>query len=128
MAAAAATSGGLTSTFNKFAMGALKLATIGLCAAVFWQVLMDPIFFPLIHDPTNLNMQAWVMFVNDYLGWIPQILGFAKEPGLLSGPMDSLLASRKELLQIPSTESVGNLFSDGLSFDALSSVVIPGIK
>lgn len=118
--------GSLTGMFNSLAIGALKLATIGLAAAVAWQMFLDPLFFLPIHDPTNVTAQAWMMFVNDYFSWIPRTVGLSKEPGLLSGPMDSLLASRKKLFEQATTSEVGSVLGDGgFSFDALGAMPLP---
>lgn len=73
----------LSKVFKKVAVGALKLATIGLAAAVAWQLFLDPLFFLPIHDPTNTTMQAWVAMINDWFGWIPDLVGATGDGGLL---------------------------------------------
>lgn len=76
--------GWLARNFKKAAIGALKLATVGVAAAVSWQLFLDPLFFLPIHDPTNVTMQAWVSFMNDSFGWIPDIVGATGDGGLLN--------------------------------------------
>ena len=71
--------GWLTKTF----IGAAKLATIGLAAAVAWQIFLDPIFFPIFHDTTNVTAMAWRGMLNDYFGWIPKVVGLSGDGGLL---------------------------------------------
>lgn len=83
-----AKSGWLTNVF----MGAVKLATIGIAAAVAWQLFLDPLFFPIIHDTTNIIAQAWTMKINNLFSWIPQHAGVAHEPGLLTPIMKWLLS------------------------------------
>ena len=80
---ATAEKGSLTNVFTKVAMGALKLATIGVAAAVAWQLFLDPLFFLPIHDPTNVTAQAWVGMINHYFGWIPELTGMTGDGGLL---------------------------------------------
>ncbi|MGB4107794.1 MAG: hypothetical protein WBK55_08370 [Alphaproteobacteria bacterium] len=84
--------------------GAVKLATVGLVAAVAWQMFLDPLFFPILHDPSNPVGQAWMHAINNYFGWIPQHAGLAKEPGLLTGLMKSLLGSELDLLKTPNVD------------------------
>ena len=64
--------------------GAVKLATVGLAAAVAWQVFLDPIFFPIFHDTTNTTAQATISLINDYFSWIPDLIGLTGDGGLLN--------------------------------------------
>lgn len=105
---------------KKAFMGAVKLATVGLVAAVAWQMFLDPLFFPIIHDTTNLVAQAWIMKVNSLFSWIPQHAGLAKTPGLLSPLMENFLSDEMALLKTPTAEAVTSTFGGaGLSLDAL---------
>ncbi|MCE7886946.1 MAG: hypothetical protein DYH13_05510 [Alphaproteobacteria bacterium PRO2] len=72
-------------------MKAVKLATIGVAAAVAWQLFLDPLFFNIIHDPTNIIAQAWTEKINNLFGWIPQHAGVAHKPGLLTPVMKWVL-------------------------------------
>jgi hypothetical protein len=127
MAAAEATAdsffsfGGLSKTFNKVAWGAVKLATIGVIAAVAWQMFLDPMFFPLFHDTTNVVAQAWVMKINELFSWIPQTVGLAKTPGLLTPVMENFLSNEIAMLTPPDPATLANNFAGtgGLSFDEL---------
>lgn len=69
----------LKKIFNK----AVEVVTIGLASAVCWQLFLDPLFFLPIHDPTNTTMQAWVKFMNEWFGWIPEAVGAKGEGGIL---------------------------------------------
>ncbi len=69
---------------RKAFVGALKVATIGLLAAVAWQVFLDPIFFPIFHDPTNATAQALVSMIHTNFSWIPEMLGLTGGGGLLN--------------------------------------------
>jgi hypothetical protein len=104
---------------SKIFMTVVKTVTIGLVAAVAWQIFLDPLFFPIIHDTTNVVAQAWMMKVNSMFGWIPQAAGLAKEPGLLTGVMKSFLSKEMALLAPPPTEAVMQTFAGGLSLDAI---------
>ncbi len=64
-------------------VGAAKLATIGLAAAVAWQIFLDPIFLPIFHDTSNVTAMAWRSMLNDYFGWIPKVIGLTGDGGLL---------------------------------------------
>lgn len=75
-------------------MGAVKLVTIGVVAAVAWQCFLDPLFLPIFHDTTNPYAMAWMGFINDTFSWIPQTIGLTPEPGLLSGIFDSIMGDR----------------------------------
>lgn len=62
---------------------AVKTATVVLAANVAWQLLLDPLFFGPIHDPTNTTAQAFVALVKDWFGWIPDLTGMTGDGGLL---------------------------------------------
>lgn len=86
MAAAAEGSKGgfsLGKTFNKVVWEGLKLVTIGVAAAVAWQVFLDPIFFPILHDAGNLIAQGWVNMIHSHFSFIPDAIGFTGDGGLL---------------------------------------------
>lgn len=101
----------LTETFGKVILEGAKLATIGLVAAVAWQVFLDPIFFPIFHDATNLTSQAWVHTIHEMFSWIPDILGLTGDGGLLNTDIaQSFLANGYEAVQPPTVE---NLQFDG---------------
>lgn len=107
-------SGWLTKAF----MGAVKLATIGVAGAVAWQMFLDPLFFPVIHDTSNIIAQAWMMKMNSMFSWIPQHAGLAHEPGLLTGFMKSFLAKEIEALTPASGEAAAAAFGGSLSLDS----------
>lgn len=86
---------------SKAFMGAVKLATIGVASAVAWQMFMDPLFFLPIHDPTNTTMQAWVALMNDWFGWIPELVGAEGGGGLLGSEFgQNLLEPYMEKVQV----------------------------
>lgn len=70
--------------FISAAIGAAKLATIGLAAAVAWQVFLDPIFFPIFHDTSNVTAQAFVHMIHESFSWIPEIIGLTGDGGFLN--------------------------------------------
>ncbi|HOO80992.1 MAG TPA: hypothetical protein PK513_00625 [Alphaproteobacteria bacterium] len=74
--------------------GAAKLATIGVAAAVTWQILLDPIFFPIIHNlAAHPTAAAWVSFIQDHTAFITDFIGFTGDGGLLQSEWgDALLA------------------------------------
>ena len=69
---------------TKAFMGAVKLATVGFVAAIAWLVLMDPIFFPIFHDPTNATAQAFVSFIHEGFSWVPDVIGLTGDGGFLN--------------------------------------------
>lgn len=69
---------------SKAFWGAAKLVTIGLVSAVAWQIFLDPIFFPIFHDPTNTTAQAFVSMINTTFDWIPDLIGLTGDGGLLN--------------------------------------------
>lgn len=99
---------------------AAKTVTIGLVAAVAWQMFLDPLFFPIIHDTTNIVAQAWMMKVNSLFSWIPQHVGLAKEPGLLSPLMHSFLSKEIGTLSMPSASTMMSSAPGALSLDAFA--------
>ena len=114
----------LTKTFKKAATWALKVATIGVAAAVCWQMFMDPLFFLPIHDPTNLTMQSWVAFMNDHFGWIPDMVGATGDGGLLNSDFaQSFLGEYRGIspqemaanYAAPAVDPTGGMNSDTLS-------------
>lgn len=106
----------LTRVFTK----AVEIATIGLVAAVAWQVFLDPIFFPIFHDPTNLVAQSWVAFIRDSFGWIADLVGFTGDGGLMQTDfMEGVLAPYKANLAMPTPMDVGTAMPDGFSISDL---------
>ena len=108
-------SGWLTKAF----MGAVKLATVGVVAAVAWQIFLDPLFFPVFHG-NSIVAQAWMMKINSLFGWLPLHIGLTAEPGLLSGVMQSFLAPEISALTPPPVETMTNMVPGGLTLDMLS--------
>lgn len=72
--------GWLTKAF----MAVGKVITIGLISAIAWQIFLDPIFFPIFHDPTNTTAQAFVSMINSTFSWIPELIGLTGDGGLLN--------------------------------------------
>lgn len=77
---------------SKTFWGAAKLVTIGVAAAVAWQIFLDPIFMPVFHDTTNPYAMAWMQWIGESFSWIPRHLGMTPEPGLLSDVFNDFLA------------------------------------
>ncbi len=103
--------GSLTNTFanaaGNLAMGALKLATIGLASAVAWQIFLDPIFFPIFHDTTNATAQAFVQMINEIFSWIPEMIGLTGESGFLNTDfMQNMLDPYYDQVAVPEAEIV----------------------
>lgn len=100
---------------DSFLKKAFKFAVIGGLMAftgnVLWQIFLDPIFFPVFHDPTNIIAQAWIMQINEFMDWLPQFLGLTNDPGFLSPLTDWLLS--EEISILTPTDP----------FDAISSTV-----
>lgn len=95
---------------SKAFWGAAKLATIGVVAAVAWQILLDPIFFPIIHNlPAYPDAAAWVDFVNDHTTFITDIIGFTGDGGLMQ--MDFMQAVLEPYYAQPGAYSSGYLAS-----------------
>lgn len=65
-------------------ISAAKLVTVGLAAAVAWQVFLDPIFFPIFHDTSNITAQAFVHMIHENFSWIPEIIGLTGDGGFLN--------------------------------------------
>ncbi len=108
-------SGWLTKVFK----AVVKTVTIGVIAAVAWQVFLDPLFFPLFHDTTNLIAQAWIVKDNAMFGWIPQHAGFSQTPGLLTGLLRWLLGPEIAALTPPTGEKlVERMGGDGFDLDS----------
>lgn len=110
---------------SKVFWGAAKLVTIGLAAAVAWQIFLDPLFFPLFHDATNIMAQAWVMKMNTMFGWIPKLTGLTKEQGLLSPLMKAFMADEIKTLTPVSKEVMSNAFPNGISSLDMLSPAMP---
>jgi hypothetical protein len=106
---------------SKVFWGAVKIATVVLVANVAWQMFLDPLFFPVIHDTTNAVSQAWTAMINDNFGWIPRHAGLTKETGLLTGIMKAVLGDRVKAYETPSDEVVTTV-SEAVS-DLLSPVI-----
>lgn len=110
---------------------AAKGVVMGTIAAVFWQVILDPIFFPLIHDVFNINTQAWVAFVQSHLNWIPEMLGFSGDGGLLNTDfMQAILEPYKEQVAVPAEGMINNfadqafeMSGEAFSPDLLNSLI-----
>ncbi len=92
---------------------AAKAVCISLPLAVAGQMWLDPGFLLAFHNPLNLMGQAWVMKMNSLFGWIPQTVGLAEKPGLLTPLMKSFLAKELAILT-PSTtlDNVDNIMND----------------
>ena len=100
----------LSKMFTGLVVGGLKLATIGLFAAVAWQVFLDPIFFPIFHDVTNTTAQAWVHFIHQGFSWIPELLGLTGDGGLLNTEfMQRVLSNSYEVVSIPTDEEIASV-------------------
>lgn len=115
-------SGWLSDMFTK----AAKLVTVGVAAAVAWQLFLDPLFFNIIHDPTNIIAQAWTEKINNLFGWIPQHAGVAHEPGLLTPVMKWVL--KDEIAKVaasPATQTATGIAATAPVAESLSGVSPP---
>lgn len=65
----------------------LAVVTVPLmiAGAIFWQSVLDPIFFPAVHAAlTNPTMSAYMAFMQDSFSWVTDALGFTGNGGLLN--------------------------------------------
>lgn len=112
----ASESGFLTKVFTK----AAELATIGLLTAVAWQIFLDPIFFPIFHDPTNIIAQSWVSFIREHFGWISDLVGFTGGGGILNTDIaQSFLAPHQAQLSLPVSSEISGAYPGGLSMEGI---------
>ncbi len=116
-----AVSNSLSSDFNSASSG-IEWAAIGLAGFfVFGYVdnfFFDPLFFDVIHDPTNATSQAFKAFLNDWFGWTHELFGLKGDSGLLQ--MDwaqDILEPYYDLTSVPDAYEVFEN-SDDIDFDA----------
>ncbi len=103
---------------TKIFTGAVKLATVGFVAAVAWQLFLDPIFFPIFHDPTNATAQAFVSLIHESFSWIPDVIGLTGDGGLLNSQFaQNMLAPHYNALAAPTGMEMAQVFDGGLSLD-----------
>ncbi len=113
---------GFLSKAFKFAAWTIPIA---VAAAVGWQMFLDPQFFPLFHDNTNVMAQAWRLMINDYFGWIPKMLGLSGDGGLLHTPIaQSFLQPYIDQVPHVSTGIISGATGAGteISMDALETL------
>lgn len=97
----------LSGAFKKAAfIGTIGLAT-GFIGGIFWQLWIDPIFFPILHDTSNITAQAWVLMINETFSFVPDLLGLTGDGGFLNTDfMQARLAPSIEALAIPDIETI----------------------
>ena len=70
--------------------GAAKWCTIGLAITItghlFWQTLLDPLFFPVIHDESNVVAQSLQDYMRDKFGFVLEKIGLKGDGGILNNP------------------------------------------
>lgn len=93
--------------------GAAKLVTVGVVAAVAWQVLLDPSFLPVFHDALNQNAQAWASLVRENFGEpITNFLGFTGDGGLLNTEFaQNILEPYMKKAPVPTTQDIVTAFN-----------------
>jgi hypothetical protein len=109
---------------SKAFWGAVKICTVVLAANVAWQLLLDPLFFTPIHDPMNETAQAFVGWVQDKFGWIPDMTGMTGNGGLLHTDFaQGVLAPYYKQVAVAKPAMIHQTFSPatgGLDLDDLS--------
>ena len=75
--------GFLTGSFGKALLkGSLMVAGFAV-GGYFSNLLFDPFFFPIIHDPSNEVGQALIGFMADTFGWLHDLIGLTGDGGLI---------------------------------------------
>jgi len=103
----------LSRAFNSKAVKFVAFGVVGaLLGNVAWQIFLDPLFFPIIHDTTNITTQAWCNMIQSTFNFIPESLGFIGDWGLLKTDfMQSVLAPYAEKVATIAPDQINNLFN-----------------
>ena len=76
--------GFLTGSFGKAVVQGTLFAASFAIGGYFGNLLFDPFFFPIIHDPANPVGQALIGFMADTFGWAHELMGVTGDGGLLN--------------------------------------------
>lgn len=88
----------LTSVFSVAAITAFVVTTI---ENIGWQLVLDPIFFPIVHGMGNATSLAWIAMMQDWFNWIPYHLGLMGDGGLLKPVTDMAVSGYAGATSVP---------------------------
>lgn len=97
--------GFLSRIFNAETIIKTALITIPLVITgnIFWQVVLDPLFFPAVHGyQIHEDMFAMVEMMQQNFGWVHEMIGFSGDDGFLQTEfMQTILEPYKEGFESP---------------------------
>lgn len=106
--------GWLSRTFSFVVKAALVTIPIAFAANIGWQLLLDPTFFPWLHDPNNVMAQAMVMKMEGLRHAALWATGLEGD-GPLSGVMQNWLAPEVQQIMAERTAAPALLQNSGQS-------------
>lgn len=95
-----------------------NVAVVAVAVNVGWQLLLDPLFFPVFHGAQNEVAQASILFMKDWFGWLPYHLGLTGEGGLFKPILEFILSDQLTTIRGPGLETFYNP-ANALSLDGL---------
>lgn len=107
-------SGWLSKAFSFAVKAALVTIPIMIVGNVFWQLALDPTFFPWLHDPNNIMAQALVMKMEGVRHTALWAAGLEGD-GPLSGIMQSWLQPEMQQIIAERTAAPALLQNSGQS-------------